>query len=99
MMLCSIPGIGRKTAGILLLFAGGFTHFDNYRQVIALAGLSPREHTSGTSIRGKVRITEMGGGLIRGKLFRCSFSAKKMNAACAALFDRLVPRARTRSWP
>ncbi|MBO2034024.1 IS110 family transposase [Siccationidurans ginsengisoli] len=95
-LLCSIPGIGRKTAGMLLLFAGGFTHFDNYRQVIALAGLSPREHTSGTSIRGKVRITKMGGSLIRGKLFMCSFSAKKTNAACAALFNRLVAKGKNK---
>jgi transposase len=95
-LLCSIPGIGRKTAGMLLLFAGGFTHFDNYRQVIAFAGLSPREHTSGTSIRGKVRITKMGGGLIRDKLFMCSFSAKKTNAACAALFDRLVAKGKNK---
>ena len=84
-LLCSIPGIGRKTAGMLLLFAGGFGRLDNYRQLIAKAGLSPREHTSGSSIRGKVRITKMGGGLIRGKLFMCSFSAKKSNAACKAL--------------
>ena len=32
----------------------------------------------------------MGGGLIRGKLFICSFSDKKPNATCKALFDRLV---------
>ena len=32
----------------------------------------------------------MGEGLIRGKLFMCSFSAKKANATCKALFDRLV---------
>ncbi|SMB81378.1 transposase IS116/IS110/IS902 family protein [Hymenobacter roseosalivarius DSM 11622] len=95
-LLCSIPGIGRKTAGMLLLFTGGFTRLDNYRQLIAMAGLSPREHTSGTSIRGKVRITKMGGGLIRGKLFMCSFSAKKMNAACQALFDRLVARGKNK---
>jgi transposase len=95
-LLYSIPGIGRKTAGMLLLFAGGFTHFDNYRQVIALAGLTPREHTSGTSIRGKVRITKMGGGLIRGKLFMCSFSAKKTNAACAALYERLVAKGKNK---
>ena len=88
--LCSIPGIGRKTAGLLVLFAGGFTRLDNYRQLIAKAGLSPREHTSGTSIRGKARITKMGGALIRGKLFMCSFAAKKRNAACQALYDRLV---------
>jgi transposase len=95
-LLCSIPGIGRKTAGMLLLFAGGFTRLDNYRQLIAMAGLSPREHTSGTSIRGKVRITKMGGGLIRGKLFMCSFSAKKTNAACATLFARLVAKGKNK---
>lgn len=44
-LLCSIPGIGRKIAGMLLLFAGGCTHFDNYLQVIALAGLSPHANT------------------------------------------------------
>jgi hypothetical protein len=61
MLLCSIPGIGRKTAGMLLLFAGGFQRFDNYRQLIALACLSLREYSSGTSVRGKVRITKMRG--------------------------------------
>lgn len=91
-LLRSIPGIGRKTAGMLLLFAGGFKRLDNYRQLIAKAGLSPREHFSGSSIRGKVRITKMGGGLIRSKLFVCSFSAKKWNMACKALYDRLVAK-------
>jgi transposase len=42
---------------MLLVFAGGFTHLNNYRELIAKAGLSPREHTSDTSIRGKVRIS------------------------------------------
>ena len=91
-LLCSIPGIGRKTAGMLLLFAGGFHRLDNYRQLIAMAGLSPREYSSGTSIRGKVRITKMGGGLIRGKLFMCSFTAKKSSVACKALYDRLLAK-------
>jgi len=91
-LLSSIPGIGRKTAGMLLLFAGGFRDVSNYRQLIAKAGLSPREYTSGSSIRGKVRITKMGGSLIRSKLFMCSFSAKKSNAACKALYERLVAK-------
>lgn len=29
-LLCSMPSIGRKTAGMLLLFAGGFTRLDSY---------------------------------------------------------------------
>ena len=34
----------------------------------------------------------MEGGLIRGKLFMCSFSAKRSNAACRALYERLVAK-------
>ena len=83
-------------AAIAMLFADGFTCCDNYLQMTALAGLSPREHTSGTSIRTKVRITKMGGGLIRGKLFMCSFSAKKTNVACTALFDQLVAKGKNK---
>lgn len=91
-LLRSIPGIGRKTAALLLLFAKGFTQVDDYRQLIAKAGLCPREYSSGTSVRGKTRISRMGGGLIRGKLYMCSFSAKKYNAACKALYERLIAK-------
>ncbi|MDF7815130.1 IS110 family transposase [Hymenobacter sp. YC55] len=94
-LLCSVPGLGRKTASMLLLFAGGFAHLDNYRQLIAKAGLSPHEHSSGTSVRDKTRITKMGGSLIRSKLFMCSFSAKKRNSACQALYNRLVAKGKS----
>jgi transposase len=43
-------------------------------------------------VRGKARITKMGGALIRSKLFRCSWSARKANGACRALYDRLVAK-------
>lgn len=91
-LLASIPGIGKKTAGMLLLFAGGFQGMASYRQLIAKAGLCPREYTSGTSIRGRVRITKMGGSLIRSKLYMCSLTAMKGNAACRALYERLVAK-------
>lgn len=92
LLLCSIPGICRKTAAALLLFAKGFAQIDNYWQLIAKAGLCPREYSSGTSVRGKTRITRMGSGLIRRLLFMCSFSAKRANTACKALYDRLLAK-------
>ena len=91
-LLCSIPWIVRKTAAMLLLFAKEFTHVENYRQLTAKAGLCPCEYSSGTNVRGKSRITRMGGGLIRSKLFMCSFSAKNPSAACKALYDRLATK-------
>jgi len=62
---------------------------NNYRQLISKAELSPREYTSGSSIRGKMRITKMGGSLVRSKLFMCSFS-KISNAVCEAFYEQLV---------
>lgn len=75
-LLCSIPGIGRKTAAQLLLSAKGFTQVQNYRQLVAKADLCPREYNSGSSVRGKTRITRMGGGLME--------SIKKCGAAGAS---------------
>lgn len=91
-LLCSIPGIGRKTAALLLFFAGGFARLDNHRQLIAKAGLCPHEYSSGTSVRGQTRINKMGGGLIRSKLYLCSWAACRANHACKALYERLVAK-------
>ncbi|RZK29985.1 MAG: IS110 family transposase [Hymenobacter sp.] len=67
-LLCSIPGIGRKTAAQLLSFTDGFTQVQSYRQLIAKAGLCPRQYQSGTSVRGQTRITKRSGARIRGNL-------------------------------
>ena len=86
-LLCSLPGIGRKTAALLLLFAGGFARLDNQRQLLAKAGRCPHEYTSGTSVRGQTRLHKLGGGLMRSKLYLCSWSACRANHACQALYE------------
>jgi len=91
-LLSSILGIDKKPAGMLLLFAGGFKQMSSYRQLIAKAGLCPREYSSGSSIRGKVRITKMGGSQIRSKLYMCSLTAMRANTACQDLYERLVKK-------
>ena len=51
--LRSIPGIGKKTAMLLIAVTNGFHDFESAKQVSAYFGLAPTERTSGTSIRGK----------------------------------------------
>jgi transposase len=52
-LLDSIPGLGERTIAVLLAFAAHFERFGNARQAVAFAGLDPRQHESGTSVRGK----------------------------------------------
>jgi transposase len=87
--LKSIPGLGKRAAALLIVYTDGFTKVINYRQLIALAGLSPREHTSGTSIRGKKGICKMGSGRLRSVLYMCSLTAIRCNKGCKELYERM----------
>ncbi len=91
-LITSIPGIGIKTAIALLVATDGFSKFENGKQVASYVGICPRIYQSGSSITGKGHITKMGDGRIRTLLYMGACSAKKYNAACKNLFDRLVQK-------
>lgn len=90
--LSSIPGIGKKTAILLITSTNGFRNFESYKQVCSFLGLAPTERSSGSSIRGKSRISKAGNPLIRNHLFLCSFTACNCNPACKLLYDRIVTK-------
>lgn len=94
--LTSIPGIGKKTAMLLIVISGGFTKFENARQLSSYVGISPRIFESGTSVKGKSKICKMGMSRIRAMLYVCSWSAKKYNNACKELYDRLVEKGKAK---
>jgi len=87
--LTSIPGIGPKTAVLLIAITDNFTKFAHVRQLIAYVGLSPRVYQSGTSVKGKGHICKMGNGMVRKNLYLCAWSAKRVNDACIAMYKRL----------
>jgi len=94
--LLSIPGIGKKTAMVLISSSNAFRSFENFKQLSAFYGLSPCEHTSGVSVRGRSRITKKGNPYIRKHLFMCSFTACEHNQACKALYNRIVNKGKSK---
>jgi len=87
--LSTIPGLGKRAVAILIVYTEGFKKIQNHRQLIALAGLAPREHSSGSSIKGRKGICKMGNGYLRNVLYMCSMTAIKYNKSCKELYDRL----------
>lgn len=90
-----IKAIGKRATAMLIIFTQGFRYTENHRQLISFAGLSPREHSSGTSIQGRSSICKKGGKPIRDVLYRCTMSAIKINAACKALYERLKAKGKS----
>lgn len=87
--LQSIPGVGPKTASILIAVTGNFKKFNHYKELIAYVGLNPRIFESGTSVRGKGHISKMGTARLRKLLYLCAWSAKRVNAHCKEMYERL----------
>lgn len=94
--LVTIPGLGKKSAAVLIVLTGGFSRFKNYKQLSSYVGLSPRIFESGSSVRGKARICKMGMSRIRALLYVCAWSAKKCNATCSQLYERLVAKGKSK---
>lgn len=56
-LLLSVDGVGPVLASYLLACTEGFTRFRTARQLACQAGVAPYEHTSGTSIHGRTRVS------------------------------------------
>ncbi|WP_420371269.1 IS110 family transposase [Galbibacter orientalis] len=95
-LLKSIPGIGEKTALMLLVFTNGFKQFKSASDLCSYAGITPTTRESGTSIKGRPRISKMGNPKLRNLLFMCSFNACKYNRACKALYELIVAKGKSK---
>jgi transposase len=94
--LCSIPGIGKKTAMFLIVVTHGFEGFESSKQLSAYLGLAPTLRISGKTTRGQSRISKTGNTTIRNLLFMCSFTACERNKACRELFNRIVAKGKSK---
>lgn len=68
-LLDSVPGLGDRTIAILLSFYANLERFTNARQAVAFAGLDPRQHESGSSVKGKPRMSKIGHAFLRKALY------------------------------
>ena len=88
-LLTSIKGIGLTVATALIITTGGFTYFDNAKQLTRNLGLSPTYQQSGTSVRFKGHINRNGDASLRSQLYMAAVSSLRCNTACKTFYDRL----------
>jgi transposase len=88
-LLKSIPGIAGLTASRILGEMPNIAEYRDARAVAAFAGLSPREHQSGTS-RGRTKLAKTGNSRLRKMLYFPAISATRFNPVIKALYDRLI---------
>jgi transposase len=91
-LLLSIPGIGSTTAAKLLSEIQDVALYESARQLAAFAGLVPRLHESGSSIKRKARLSKTGAPRLRKALYFPAIVAIKHNPHIRALSARMKGR-------
>jgi len=91
-IICSLPGVGLLTAAVVLAETNGFDLIRNRRQLASYAGFDVIEKQSGTSVKGKPRISKKGNRYLRKAMHCPALAAIRYDERFKAIFARLVSK-------
>lgn len=92
LLICTLPGVSLLTAATVLGETNGFDLIRNKRQLTSYAGLDVKEKQSGTSVKGKARISKKGNRYLRKAMHMPALAAIRHEERFKAVFARLVAR-------
>lgn len=87
-LLCSVPGVGEQIANQMLVITRGFTRFSQWRKFSCYAGLAPFQHASGTSVRGRTKVSKIANKKIKALLTMGALTSIKANNEYRKYYDR-----------
>jgi len=84
----SIPGIGRITATNMIIATGEFTRISDSKKFACYAGVAPFPHKSGTTIRGKTRVSNLANMNLKKLLHLAAMSAIQCSEELRTFYKR-----------
>lgn len=88
----TIKGVGMITVVTILAETNGFNQVQNLKQLASYAGYDVVERQSGSSIKGKTRISKKGNRYIRNALYFPAMVACRYNPELKATYLRIIQR-------
>jgi transposase len=89
-LITSIPGVGRETALGLVLSTANFELFDSAEQMACYAGVAPFVHQSGSSVKGRTRVSNSANKGIKTLLHMAALCAMRYNQDLKKYYIRKV---------
>jgi len=94
-LLLTIPGVGPVVSRYMLIVIGSRT-FKSASQCAAYIGLVPIQNESGSSLRGRSRLSKAGNPVIRAKLYMAAISALQHNPDIKIQNQRLLKNGKSK---
>ncbi|GAB5494911.1 MAG: IS110 family transposase [Phototrophicaceae bacterium] len=92
--ICQIKGLAIVTVATIIAETDGFALISNKAQLVSYSGYDVVERQSGSSIKGKTRISKKGNAHIRRALYFPAINMVKYHEEFTNLYDRIYERSR-----
>ena len=89
-LIDSVPGFGLITGSYLLIITQSFTTLRNSRKLANFGGIAPHPHKSGTSIKGKTRVSPVADKRLKALLSNGTGSLLQHNKSMTLYFERMI---------
>lgn len=89
-LIISIKGVGRQTALNIIVYTENFTKFKTSRQFASYSGIAPFPYMSGTSIKGKTKVSHLANKKLKSLLDMCAVSAINHNPEMRMYYQKKV---------
>lgn len=89
-LITTVQGVGKVLGWHLLVRTGEFKNITSPRKLACYAGVAPFEHSSGTSIRGKSKVSHYADKNLKRLLHLAAMSAIRLTGDLKDYFDRKV---------
>jgi transposase len=86
----SVPGVGKFTALNVIISSGEFDRISDVKKFACYVGVAPFEHSSGSSIRGKTRVSKMANMTLKKLLHLAAMSAIQCCEELKLFYQRKV---------
>jgi len=86
--ITSIPGMGFVTATHLIAYTNEFKTMRDGKQLACYCGVAPFEHTSGSSVRGKTRVSHQANKTLKSLLHMCALVSIKTEGEFKQYYER-----------
>ena len=91
-LITSITGIGKQTALHLIVITNNFLSFENHRKLASYAGVAPFPYSSGISIKGRTKVSNLANKKIQSLLSSCALSAILNDPELGLYYKRRVEK-------
>ena len=95
-LITGIKGVGCEMATTAIIYTDNFTRFDNWRKFSAYCGTAPFLYQSGTSIKGRTKVSHMANKKIKSLIHMCAITSILYNPEMKQFYERRIAQGKSK---